>query len=300
MFYAENINYRDANVIFYINIEDNMTRYDEYSSVDRQNAFPTKDSYNRTTKNSDKTNYLYSDFSTKDIDQYILITIESSKKGRIGFLTTFYLPKGVTTLRPNSEEMFFLQKGDNSTFTIRGNDSYYVEFVLIDGEGTIKYDEGTPVKLSLEEGTTVSFIIPKGKPTFSNCALQAGDDTYFAFYVRYKLRAIDKKDNIDMINYLDTNYINYDESYLLPISYYIPIYSNEQDASISIWFANMETKDSSIAEESFVIDGGVVNTDFIRARKMNPSTPLPTDTKNQLLRLINFPVLSKLNFRKMI
>ena len=62
----------------------------------------------------------------------------------------------------------------------------------------------------------------------------------------------------------------------------------------------METKDSSIAEESFVIDGGVVNTDFIRARKMNPSTPLPTDTKNQLLRLINFPVLSKLNFRKMI
>ena len=100
-----NMNDLSAQIFFDANAI-SMEEYENLAPEEKQKAFPLENSKEpdaSSREQFDTDNLMFKlDSETKD-DMYVLVTVTSSKKGRISFLTAFYAPLGVLTLRPNSE-----------------------------------------------------------------------------------------------------------------------------------------------------------------------------------------------------
>ena len=290
-----NMNDLTAEIIFDANAI-STDIYENFSPEEKQHAFPleNEEKPDATSREQfDTDNLMFKlDSETKD-DIYVLVTVTSSKKGRISFLTTFYAPLGVLTLRPNSEELFYLQSTNSTTIAIKGSQSYSVEFILVEGYGTVSFNDTQNVTLTDESAKQVAFVLnqEKGESYFT---VDAPADDIFFFFVRYKFRAIMVDENIDQIQYSNTHYIKYTAN-RFPISYYMPIIQNSADTAISVRFTTLEHSDDQTTAENFIFDSGIVNYDFIRNKKINSTMVIPADapkaasvTYNQGARLAKF------------
>ena len=290
-----NMNDLSAQIFFDANAI-SMEEYENLAPEEKQKAFPLENSKEpdaSSRQQFDTDNLMFKlDSETKD-DMYVLVTVTSSKKGRISFLTAFYAPLGVLTLRPNSEELFYLQSTNSTTIVIKGSQSYSVEFILVEGYGMVSFNDTQNVTLTDESAKQVAFVLnnEKGEGYFT---VEAPADDIFFFFVRYKFRAITVDENIDEIQYSNTHYIKYTAN-RFPISYYMPIIQNTTATAISLRFTTLEHSDTQPNEEKFIFDSGIVNYEFIKSKKIVSATVIPTGsqkassiTYNQGTRLAKF------------
>lgn len=274
--YAMNdINQENSNIQIYANIFQ-MNNFDSLSSNVIMNMFPTKDRHNFTSIYNLPQNYLQVDFLGFGSDNYLLITITSLEKGKITLLSSFHTPSMVSSLHPNTNQLFSLKHGHKAIYNILGKDIYYLEIVQVLGEGKARIAETAPSfpnddydELGYNKQKSLAIVV---NPESSEYLLHIESTSpLFIYYIRYHVRS--KNENLDEVNFGRNTNIKYNLQFyskdknLFPLNYYIPFSDEYSNNNIEINF-QIECNEKSF--RNFVdISGTVTNYNFILERKRN-------------------------------
>ena len=310
--YAKSEDHPDnANVELYANIV-NMDYYDGIKGAnanpiyEHSNTFPNESRYMFSSKgnaigNGVNGKYLCVDFYGFTSDAYVLITLISDVKGRFMVMSTFHAPPMLGMLKPNADELVYLNTGFRTQYVIQGNDVYMVEIVHVLGEGDIKIihnetndsendinnDNGFYHLGETSKYKSIAFVLQSSYKKYlyikalsyntHHSTVDVDAHSHFLFYIRFYSH--NPNENLNEVSYGRSMLIVYDNTHQLsqisnmfPISLSIPIdntiSSNDNDGYLEI---NVELRynNTFIIPSFFELTGVITNENFILNRKAN-------------------------------
>ena len=305
----------NAHVELYANIV-NMDYYDGIKGAtvnpmyEHVNTFPNEKKHMFSSKgnaigNGVNGKYLCVDFYGFTSDAYVLVTLISNVKGRFMVMSTFHAPPLFGMLKPNADELVYLNMGFRTRYVIQGNDVYMVEVVHVLGEGDIKIIncETDVDDVNVQNGyyhlgetskyKSVAFVLTssykkylyikalsynnKHSSSSSNTNVNGDAPIHFLFYIRFYSH--NSYENLNEVSYGRSMLIVYDNTQqqqltnmLFPISLSIPIdntiSSNDNEGYLEI---NVELRynNTFIIPSFFELTGVITNENFIINRKAN-------------------------------
>lgn len=260
--YAFSDKVNEEKIEIYANVFE-FKEYKEKEIKDIEALLPSENNYNYTSKNDFESDRLHLPIikqDKQDIHVYIMIKT-TSKDGLIKLLSTFLRTPIKTTLRPNSYQMFSVEKNFYVNFEILGNDIYYVETVRILGDGYLE-NEGEEIKLNGEYMNLATIIKPSNS---KGIKIKAGNQENFIFYVKYIVRT--DQGNFDEIPYGRINHIQYLKE-TFPITYFIPVGNDiNTDIVVTIQFHSEEIKEDFETPKDFILTGAITDESYIISRK---------------------------------
>lgn len=279
-FYAFSDNPND-DIEFFVSVYD-AEDYNNFGFEEKVKALPSEAKYNFTSHGKYDSNYLEVNLLGLTSEAYVIIAIKSVKGKEITFLSSYHYPYMMSSLRPNTNEIFYINSQSTINYLIKGNDVYYVEVNRIRGSGTAKIAEDTS-----ENNNEDAFLISEKEPTVSyivmpnsrkmNLMINGISETPFVYYVKYKVRT--SKENIDLVKLGKRTLISYNKKIyqkkanhrnnsVFPISFYFYLGEDYEKADVQINFRVINKVDFDW--HPFInIDAVVTNENFIYRRKRN-------------------------------
>ena len=246
--------------------------------------FPNESDNNANVDNSNILNYTLPYGINKSY--YILITLKSTKNGKIIFLPFYNLQLQSTYLRPNSKQLFNIFTKGTTTYTghqrldiyVPENETYNFEIVSLYGSGIIRFANDNFILFknenlyssnskysSYSSYSSYTGIINPSSIKYNLITIDVfnNDIKGLIFYIKYVWRS--SKENFDEFESDKTTNIRYFNENIpqFPISLYTKVNKDDKDIIINFTLFNNSDADKG----TFKVNSYIVDKDYILNRK---------------------------------
>ena len=270
--------------------------YHKYSPEVLILNFPNDKYYEYSSINEEMSALLAIPVKKRDVDRYLALTIQATKRAELRILTTYYKTPRSTDFLAHCNELFALKAGSQLDLILGGFHVYYTEVVVIQGQLTMAYDKNNLkanlTMLDSEDVNTFGTIIDP-KRLFVHHYVEA---TYkypiTIFFVRYT--AVTDQGYFSKLKYGRANNLHYNNVNPFPIEYYATLKDEYTDIVVNVHLNELIKSDEfSTSSNDFDVSGYIVDESWIIARKANSSLAvkpirLADCTYDQSLQLARF------------
>lgn len=267
-----------------INIFGNIYTLEEYNSMskdDIENNLPDEDKsqFKSTSKFNQELLEIVDDFKLFETNAIIIISVKSSKKGLLTFLSTFrkYEDESSSEIYPNpaGEQLFEIFQLQSINLKFPSDQNYVISLKILDGKGSYGFkNEESFIFNNIGEDIKL-FNNNKEKILIINAHEQKDFSIRLKVMVSYKIKSL--TNNFDFLKLGTSKEISYNN--INNDNFNLEIYSNieneEENYFITFNFWSFEKLNNDSSIDDFIILGGIFDDNFINEKIKKKETKIP-------------------------
>ena len=200
-------------------------------------------------------------------NEYILISVRSTKRTVISVLTTFKTSFRSTFPNPNAVQLFIVRDNEPMNLIIPKQYAYSVQLTSVFGSAYVGLTDTTR-GLIKGQRDTITMTTSGKENEVVRIESPIDGNPIFAFYIEYKRRPMNQ--NFDEFEYGTSGDVIYESDF--PIVFYSMV-TGTDDVNVAINFKALRSKNATT--DNFTITGYVTDEDTVIKRKNN-STVIPS------------------------
>ena len=267
-----------------INIFGNIYTLEEFNSMskdDIENNLPDEDKsqFKSTSKFNQELLEIVDDFKLFETNAIIIISVKSSKKGLLTFLSTFrkYEDESSSEIYPNpaGEQLFEIFQLQSINLKFPSDQNYVISLKILDGKGSYGFkNEESFIFNNIGEDIKL-FNNNKEKILIINAHEQKDFSIRLKVMVSYKIKSL--TNNFDFLKLGTSKEISYNN--INNDNFNLEIYSNieneEENYFITFNFWSFEKLNNDSSIDDFIILGGIFDDNFINEKIKKKETKIP-------------------------
>lgn len=256
----------------------NSQDFDRLSSEAFKEMLPKKGKADYTSENTLNSDNIFI-FTTFSSQQYLLISVHSTKQSIISLLTTFKNSIKQTVPNPAAVQIFTVGDKEPLKLSLPSNNEYSIYITSVVGVGTIGFNGGKQISLKSGRDTIILSTVGQKLRDLEITNIEGDGNPYFQFYIEYKVRP--ENQNFDELEYGSSGDVSY-EGTDFPIVFYSKIEDVNEAVSININLKSLQKTGSQTEtipslDEKFKVTGYVTDLETVNKRRTD-KTVKPTST----------------------
>lgn len=270
--YAKNEDVFSNKIAIYSSFFDG-DKYEKFSVEELKQKLPNEKQSDYSSKAQFNSDYLIIHFTPQGeevINGFLLITVVSGKNGRLILSSSLNKAALSINLKPQNPQLFYLEENKDMKLNILGDTTYSVNIKRIEGYGTVSNNIKEREYVMGEKQVEVSMIVKSPIDSPAQISVVTKQKMNFLFLIQYVMRP---ENNIDVVPYGNTIFIENQKDTSFPLSYYFPIYDKDNDITVNFSYEAFEFgHELDLGNQQFDIQGFITNEDIIIKLKNNPSS----------------------------
>ena len=244
----------------------NALYFDLSSPSAYKTTLPSKGNSENSSEGSATTDSLWvlQQFSK---NEYILVSVRSTKRTVISVLTTFKTSFKSTFPNPNAIQLFIVRDNEPMNLSILKQYPYSIQLTSVLGSAYVGLTDTTRGLIKGQRDTITMTTSGEGSEVV-RIESPIDENPVFVFYIEYKLRPKDQ--NFDEFKYGTSGDVIYESDF--PIVFYSMV-TGTDDVNVAINFKHLSSKNATT--DNFTITGYVTDEETVIKRK-NDKTVMPS------------------------